>query len=194
MSQSNLSIQATASFSSPGARAGQEDFSLVLAEKSIFVVADGFGGPGPGAEAARAVCEGVKRFLHREANDEEATMPFELRSYYSLAGNVLFNSLIHANRLLLKLNRGKGVHERGGASVLAGFMDGDLLALANVGSCTGWLMRAGVEAQLATPRTYSRLVDPFDVDPREDWQVPLRGARHRRGPRARDLRGQGAER
>lgn len=168
-----IRIQATAVFSSTGKRPCQEDHSLVISEKRIFTVADGFGGAGPGARASRAACEAVKSFLYREAGDLDATLPFEIRSYYSLAGNVLFNALVHANRELLKLNRGKGVHERGGASVLAGFMDGDLLALANVGVCTGWMMRAGVEQEVATPRSYSRLRDPFEAEIREEWQVPL---------------------
>lgn len=166
-------IRATAVFSSAGQRPCQEDHSLVISEKRIFAVADGFGGSGPGALASRTACEAVRNFLYREACDLEATLPFELRSYYSLAGNVLFNALVHANREVLKGNEGRSVHDRGGASVLAGFMDGDLLALANVGSCTGWLMRAGCERELATPRSYSRLLDPFDADPPEEWRVPL---------------------
>jgi serine/threonine protein phosphatase PrpC len=168
-----LPIRASAVFTAQGARPTQEDHALVVHDKRIFTVADGFGGAGPGASAAKTACEAVKSFLFREAGDLEATLPFELRSYYSLVGNVLFNALVHANRQVLKLNRDKTVHERGGASLVAGFMDGDLLALANVGGCTGWLMRAGCEHQLATPRTYSRLCDPFEMEQREEWQIPL---------------------
>ena len=134
-----------------------------MQEKGIFVVADGFGGPGPGAQAAKAACEAVRGFLIKEAGDLESTLPFVLRSYFSLAGNVLFNALIHANRKVSALNKGKNVHERGGASVLAGYMDGDLLALANVGACSAWLLRGGTGAELVTPRTYGRLSNPFAV-------------------------------
>lgn len=159
---SNLSrALAVATFSRQGARPGQEDFVLATQEKGIFVVADGFGGPGPGSEAARTACEAVRGFLIKEAGDLDATLPFVLRSYFSLAGNVLFNALIHANRKVTQLNKGKGVHERGGASVLAGYLDGDLLALANVGGCAAWLVREGRGAELVAPRIYGRLVDPF---------------------------------
>jgi serine/threonine protein phosphatase PrpC len=115
----------------------------------------------------------VRSFLIKEAGDLEATLPFVLRSYFSLAGNVLFNALIHANQKVRLLNQGKGVHERGGASVLAGYLDGDLLALANVGGCSAWLIRGGVAAELVTPRTYGRLCDPFASDPPLDMRVPL---------------------
>jgi serine/threonine protein phosphatase PrpC len=160
--------QAVATFSRQGARPAQEDFVLAVQEKGIFVVADGFGGPGPGALAARTACEAVRGFLIKEAGDEDATLPFVLRSYFSLAGNVLFNALIHANRKVTALNQGKDVHERGGASVLAGYLDGDLLALANVGGCAAWLIRQGRGAELVVPRTYGRLVDPFTrFEPRD---------------------------
>jgi serine/threonine protein phosphatase PrpC len=146
---------------SQGTRPGQEDFVLSDEKKGIFVLADGFGGPSPGAAASKTACEEVKRFLFKEAGDLDATMPFVLRSYFSLAGNVLFNALIFANRKVLKQNHGKNVHEKGGASVIAGFIDGDLLAIANVGTCSARLMRDGQLQELVIPRSYGRLVDPF---------------------------------
>ncbi|MGK5082906.1 hypothetical protein WDW37_06345 [Bdellovibrionota bacterium FG-1] len=166
-------IRGVVTFSSKGRRPAQEDHLLSIQDKGIFVVADGFGGPLPGSTAAQTACEAIKGFLIKEAGDLDATLPFELRSYYSLAGNVLFNALIHANRKVKSLNHQKGIHERGGASVLAGYLDGDLLALANVGACTGWLMRQGKIVDLVIPRTYGRLCDPFLTEHREDHQIPL---------------------
>lgn len=168
-----VKIRAVTTFSSKGTRPAQEDHVLSVQDKGIFVVADGFGGPGPGRNAAVVACEAVRGFLIKEAGDQDATLPFVLRSYFSLAGNVLFNALVHANRKVSALNKGKNVHERGGASVIAGYMDGDLLALANVGGCSAWLMRAGLGAELVTPRTYGRLLNPFETSPGEELRVPL---------------------
>jgi protein phosphatase len=174
MSESNeLKVQASATFLQAGSRPDQEDHALILEDKRIFVVADGFGGPVPGAKASQTACEAVKNFLFKEAGDLDATLPFELRTYFSLAGNVLFNALVHANKKVNKLNKGKDVHEKGGASVLAGFMDGDLLAIASVGACSAWLFRDGESRELVMPRTYARLVDPFHPDHHADYQVPL---------------------
>ena len=170
---SGLVIRAATNLSVQGPNPGQEDFALSVREKRIFVVADGFGGPSPGAVAAQTACEAVRSFLDREAGDLEATLPFMLRSYFSLAGNVLFNALIHANRKVTALNRNKNVHEKGGASVLAGFMDGDLLALANVGACSAWLFRGGESKELVAPRTYGRLCDPFSKQLSSALSVPL---------------------
>lgn len=165
----NIRIRAVTTYSDPGTRPQQEDHVLASQDKGIFVVADGFGGPIPGAEASKGACEWVRGFLVKEAGDREATLPFVLRSYFSLAGNVLFNALIHANRKMMAMNQDKGVHEKGGSSVLAAFLDGDLLALANVGGCTAWLFRNGAATELVVPRTYGRLVDPFS----ESASVPL---------------------
>src|SRR4051812_12232164 len=100
-------------FSANGARPFQEDHVANVRDKGIFIVADGFGGPVPGAAAAKTACDAVHSYLVKEAGDREATLPFIMRSYYSLAGNVLFNALIHANRKVIKLNQQKNVHDRG---------------------------------------------------------------------------------
>ncbi|MEK6579532.1 MAG: protein phosphatase 2C domain-containing protein [Bdellovibrionota bacterium] len=168
-----MKIRALATFSSRGGRPVQEDYVVGSDQKGLFAIADGFGGPGPGATAAKTACEAVKSFLIKEAGDLEATLPFELRNYFSLAGNVLFNALIHANRKVQKMNHGKPPQERGGASVLAGFVDGSLLALANVGACSAWLIRDNQMVELVIPRTYARLAEPFSTDLREELKCPL---------------------
>lgn len=171
-----IPIRALATYQGQGNRPSQEDYALAIEDKGVFAVADGFGGPKPGSEAARTACESVRDFLVREAGDLDATLPFVLRQYFSLAGNVLFNALIHANRKVTALNRSKSVHEKGGASVVAGFLDGDLLALANVGSCTAWLLRGGDAVELVVPKTYARLWNPFDapdLSGAESRNIPL---------------------
>lgn len=173
MNPDNIRVHAVSTFSYKGQRPAQEDYQLADREKGVFVVADGFGGPNPGAKASQTACEAVRNFLFKEAGDLDATLPFVLRKYFSLAGNVLFNSLIHANRKVLALNKGKNVHEKGGASVIAGFIDGDLLAIAQVGLCSAWLYRGEKQVELVTPRSLSKLKDPFAVDPIEEWNAPL---------------------
>jgi protein phosphatase len=169
-----IPVRALTQFSAQGHRPVQEDHVMVRQERGIFAIADGFGGVACGPEAAQAACEGVRGFLEKEAGDTDATMPFVLRQYFSLAGNVLFNSIIHANRKVLALNKGRSANEKGGASMVAGFVDGDLLALANVGACSAWLFRGGREVELVVPRTYARLCDPFAaVGTTPDQQIPL---------------------
>lgn len=169
----SLKISALSSFSHLGTRPIQEDYALASEEKKIFIVADGFGGPKAGIDAAKLACESVQKFLFKEAGDLDATLPFVLRSYYSLAGNVLFNALIYANRQVKLSNKNRNIHEKGGASVVAGFLDGDLLAIANVGVCTAWLFRDGEALELIIPRSLGRLVDPFHPEQEGELAVPL---------------------
>ena len=163
-------------FSTPGARADQEDFVITDRTKQVFAVADGFGGRGPGAEASRVACESVKSFLFKEAGDLDATLPFEIRPYFSLVGNVLFNALIHVIRTLSGLIRDRSLNARGGTSMVAGFVDDGLLALAGVGAVEAWLLRGDQSVQLIRPQTYGALWDPFSVQARagELQSAPLR--------------------
>lgn len=175
MTQRGPFIQSSLVLTAKGNRSVNEDYLLLQSEKRFFAIADGFGGAVAGVEAAKRSCESIKRFLMREAGDLEATLPFVLRDYYSLAGNVLFNACLFANREVMAWNQDQpSVHERGGCSLLSGFMDGSLLSLANVGLCGARLIREGRSKELVIPRSYARLRDPFTVvDGLSPLQVPL---------------------
>jgi len=173
MALHSMKVQNLHTFQSPGNCPGQEDYLLNDLEKGIFVVADGFGGPALGSAVSRTACEAVKNFLFKEAGDLEATLPFVLRSYFSLVGNVLFNALVHANRKVCVQNKGKNIDQRGGASILAGYLDGEILALANVGCCSAWLFRNGEVSELVMPRSYTRVIDPFGRVSRAGLRVPM---------------------
>jgi serine/threonine protein phosphatase PrpC len=141
-----------------GARSEQEDFNLALPEKGVFVVADGFGSSGAGARASRVACEAAANFLVRNSGDSDATLPFVMRRYFSLEANMVFNSLIHANRELTAANRDKSISRRGGASVLAALVERDFLAMAGAGVCSVRLFRGGEDPVLLNrPKTYMSL-------------------------------------
>ncbi len=166
-------IQAVAEFQSCGSAPVQEDSISFHSSRGVFVLADGFGGLTSGVDASRMACSEVRNFLEKEGGDLDATLPFVLKSYYSLVANVLFNSLIHANRKIIKRFEKANIHEKGGASVIAGFLDDHLLALAHVGSGTAWLMRGGVWTPLLTPRTYAWLLNPGQMDANRYFDAPL---------------------
>ena len=156
-------IACLSTFLNQGSRPVQEDHILADRNRGIFMVADGFGGAKAGSDAAQQGCDAVKNFLFKQAGDQEATLPFILRKYFSLAGNVLYNSLIYANQKINALNKGKNINEKGGVSLLAAYLDQNLLALANVGSCSAHLFRQGQCVELVTPRSYGKSIDPFSI-------------------------------
>jgi PPM family protein phosphatase len=171
-----VKVRGFAQYSQNGNRPIQEDLVQCDPERGIFILADGFGGGTSGMEAAQKVCESIRKFLFKEGQDEDATLPFILRQYFSLVGNVLFNSVLYANQVLFQMNQGKNVHEKGGASVIAAYLDDDLLAIANVGTCLAWMVRGGQAAPLVMPRTYGQLLQPHGEGKNfreEDLQIPL---------------------
>ena len=158
--KSKLPIRWAEGFQFQGSAPVQEDFFEVNPERGIFILADGFGGS-LGKKAAEIAVKSVKNFLEQEAGDLDATLPFELRSYFSLAGNVLFNAVSYANQKLMKENQLLPMMERGGASLIAGYLEGKLLAVASVGACRLHLSREGKIKELVSPKTLERQTNPF---------------------------------
>lgn len=162
---SRLHVKTVTVCSKKGEAPTLEDCHLSRPGRGIFVLADGFGGGSVGFEAAKLACHSVAEFLEKEAGDLDATLPFVLRKYFTLAGNVVFNALWHANTGVVEAFRDRA-GARGGASVVAGFIEGDTLALANVGACSAWIVRGGKMHRLVTPRTYEAFLnlDPYGAE------------------------------
>lgn len=155
-----MKIQAIAKFLKQGNAPIQEDHLASNEKRGIFIAADGFGGNQAGQNASQKACESILSFLEKEAGDLEATLPFVLKRYYSLAANVIYNAVVYANQEVQKQNEQKKGFEKGGCSAIAGFMDQDVLALANVGSCTSYLIREGELTELTKPRFYEAFLNP----------------------------------
>ena len=164
--KAKLPIQSVEGFQAQGKALLQEDYFEINPDRGIFLLADGFGGSA-GRSASEFCVKSVRQFLEQEAGDLDATLPFELRPYYSLAGNILFNAVSFANQKMIQKFKGKSWMESGGASMIAGYLEGKLLALANVGACTVYLYRNGKMKELVTPKTLARQTNPFDDEAQE---------------------------
>ncbi len=149
----------------------QEDYFEVNPEKGVFILADGFGGS-QGKKVSKIAVQSIRQFLEQQAGDLDATLPFELRSFYSIAGNALFNAVAFANQKVNQTNQGRCWLNSGGASAIAGYLEGRLLSLAQVGCCSLYLSRKGRVKQIVAPRSLSRQMDPLGDHP-EGAQVPL---------------------
>ncbi len=140
--------------------------------RGIFILADGFGGTA-GRIAAETATQSTKFFLEQEAGDLDATLPFELRPYYSLAGNVLFNAISYSNQKVLQKFKGKSWMESGGASLVAGYLEGKLLSIASVGACSVHLYRQGRVKEIVAPKTLGRQSNPFEDESGSGLNIPL---------------------
>jgi len=157
----------------------QEDAISNRIEKGVFALADGFGSGVVGSHAARIAVDSISSFLVRNSGDLDATLPFVIRRYFSLSGNMAFNALIHANRELLAKNKTVSLTDAGGASAIAALLDDDFLAIASVGVCSARLLRGTQPPVLLNrPRSYQQLRSPsefcgLDVQDRAHLDVPL---------------------
>ncbi len=149
----------------------QEDYFELNPERGIFILADGFGGE-LGRRAAEISVKSIRKFMEQEAGDLDVTLPFELRPYFSLAGNVLLNAIAFANQKVLEMNQGRNWEQSGGSSIIAGYLEGRLLSVAQVGACRMNLKRSGMIKQVVSPRSLLSQTNPFE-DEGEGSSVPL---------------------
>jgi serine/threonine protein phosphatase PrpC len=150
----------------------QED-SVVLQESRRFaVLGDGFGGS-PGIFASKLACEATSEFLELEAGDLDATLPFELRRYLTLMGNVLFNAVAYANRQVMEGFSETPIALRGGASLIAGVLDGPHLSIASVGACRAYHQRSGNVVPVVRGRSLALAMDPSGGLMASAYEIPL---------------------
>jgi serine/threonine protein phosphatase PrpC len=171
-SKEKLPLKWVEGFQYQGLAPLQEDYFEVNPERGIFILADGFGGSA-GKAAAELAVKSMREFLEQGAIDLDVTLPFELRAYYSLAGNVLFNAVAFANHKLVQANKNRSWMESGGASLVAGYLEGRLLSVANVGACSVHLQRGGRVKEVIAPKTLARQNNPFEDGKQSGSQIPL---------------------
>lgn len=159
-----------------------EDAYLVVPERALFGVADGYGGQGIGDVAAKKVLEHVRYFLENGLNDSEVTLPFVYRTYYTAGANLVFNAFLYANQQLVADNASHPINARAGVSALFAFFQGRHMTLANVGVCGAMLVRRGRMQPLVKPRSYNGLRGSFQGSWNAKWAFPLASIGH-----ARDL-------
>jgi serine/threonine protein phosphatase PrpC len=143
-----ITVRNPLTFQTQGKRPLQEDALLIDPYFRYFVLADGFGEKNAGAFAAKTACDAVMAFLSKNANDEEVTLPYFLRSYQMMAQNVLANAVAWANRVLLKEQKKAAV------SLLAAMVDNNTFFFSAVGSVNAFLIRDGVMRPLFLPQTW----------------------------------------
>jgi serine/threonine protein phosphatase PrpC len=149
------------------------DVSWVVPEEQLFCMVSALGRGVESRVSAEGICRSVQEFLKSQARDEDATLPYVIRSYYSLAGNVLFNAILHANQKVYSSNQKKTGHQKTAASLVAGYLDGNLLALAQVGGLRVLLERQGRVCEIVRPRTFGQLVDPLELTQGFENHLPM---------------------
>lgn len=134
-------------------------------ENKLFMIFDGFGGSGVGDQAVANLKESIKTFYTRIADDVDATLPFYFSQKYLLEGNALINAMFYAHKVLCQSNVSLDMSKRGGASGLFASFSENILTLASVGNCVGYLYRKGILTKVMIEDSYKLLGQDDDTSP-----------------------------
>ena len=114
-----------------------EDDCVVDVKNSLFGVIDGHGGSGIGDKGSELIKKTMLNNFGTLVSDPDATMPFFLIHQILLEINALMNTFLFANEELIKINDGKNISSRAGASMIAGVSVENSFHCVSVGHCLG---------------------------------------------------------
>jgi serine/threonine protein phosphatase PrpC len=118
-----------------------EDLIDVDLGLQLFMVIDGFGGSNIGDRAALSAKDHIKKFFGKISKDPESTLPFFYSHKYLLETNALINAFRGAHEQVSKENLSRSLNNRGGASVLALALAGNMVSIVATGNCQAVLFR-----------------------------------------------------
>ena len=114
-----------------------EDDCVIDVKNSLFGVIDGHGGSGIGDKGSELIKNTMLKNYGTLVADPDATMPFFFDPSNSLEINALMNTFLLANDELMKLNDGKKISSKAGASMIAGVSVESSFHCVSVGHCLG---------------------------------------------------------
>lgn len=124
------------------ARSHNEDCFEIDQEHALFVVADGMGGHSHGEVASRVAVEAIRAFID-DADDEEATLPFNYDPQLKPHSNVLRAAIRLAHDQVMSAIRQNGALFGMGTTVVGCLVREGVAAVAHVGDSRAYRLRRG---------------------------------------------------
>lgn len=147
-----LKKYAAQTFQGPFFNINEDDYDVDI-EKNLFCVFDGFGGSGIGDQGVALLKQSINRFFTRFGGDQDSTMPFYYNPKFLLEGNALVNAVHFGHKSLYELNSERSIATRAGASMVGVALSENTATIVSIGSCNGFLYRAGKISQVCNPET-----------------------------------------
>ncbi len=120
-----------------------EDLIDIDLNLKLYLLLDGFGGSGIGDRAATQIKDNIKSFFGKIATDPDSTLPFYFSSKYLLETNALVNAFRSSHEQIAKENLARSIFNRGGASVMALGLAGNIATIVSTGNCKALIYRKG---------------------------------------------------
>lgn len=133
-------------------RKHNEDSYLCNPEEKLFLVADGIGGQASGEIASKEAVKSIEEFVVR-SRSEDLTWPIPYRQDLSLEQNRLFAATTLANHRINQLASNNPAMKGMGTTLVGVIIEGDRLALVNVGDSRLYRIRDCQIEQLTQDHT-----------------------------------------
>ncbi|MEW6666811.1 MAG: Stp1/IreP family PP2C-type Ser/Thr phosphatase [Thermodesulfobacteriota bacterium] len=134
-------------------RSHNEDSYLCNARQSLFIVADGIGGQASGEAASQTAVREVEEFVIR-SRSQGSRWPTKARRDLTLEQHRLLAALTLANRRIYEAARATPEMKGMGTTLVAATLDGDHLAVVNVGDSRLYRVRGGQIQQLTQDHSF----------------------------------------
>ena len=129
-------------------RTHNEDSLCLLAEYSLYAVADGMGGHSSGEVASRMAVETISSFFKMTTRDEEATWPFKEEKNLRYDENRLVAGIKWSNRRIYEAAARDPKYKGMGTTIVTAFFTQGGAYLGHVGDSRGYRIRGGKIEQI----------------------------------------------
>mgnify|MGYP002632210355 CR=1 FL=1 len=129
-------------------RAHNEDNLLVMADRNLFIVADGMGGHGHGEVASEIVVTTMREFCELVGRDDDATWPGRIERGRTESENMLNAGIKWANYSIWERGHADTKFKNMGTTVVGMHYDGEYCAIAHVGDSRCYRLRDGELTQI----------------------------------------------
>jgi PPM family protein phosphatase len=134
-------------------RKNNEDTCRVLSELQLFIISDGMGGESHGELASAITGDTITAYCSENSEDVSALYSEVLRPDLSERTRRLANAVRLANRRIYEASLDNPLFRGMGATVVATWLQGDLLSLVHVGDSRVYLLRSGMLTRLTSDHT-----------------------------------------
>jgi serine/threonine protein phosphatase PrpC len=131
-------------------RTNNEDCFRIVEALNLFVLSDGMGGEAHGEIASALAVEAVVKHCQETENDPAMTIFGDMPAVWSEKTRRLSSAVHLANKSIYDSAQTNPAQRGMGATVTAGWIDGNRLSIAHVGDSRAYLLRSGNLQQLTS--------------------------------------------
>jgi serine/threonine protein phosphatase PrpC len=148
-------------------RTNNEDCYLCNPEEKLFLVADGIGGQSWGEVASETAISNIEKFVIR-SRSEDITWPIPYRKELSLEQNRLLAGATLANQKIRDLARQNPSMKGMGTTLLGCIIEGNLLAVINIGDSRLYRIRDEHIEQITEDHTIAGAMERMGLITKEE--------------------------